>query len=202
LKDMTKSAAVKKIAEKADMYARRSAAASARQGQLCLGTEAVRAAVSSQALRKFLHVLDEGGSVVEAELQAKQFTIVGIVKWNEKHGRTLQIWEESLHSRIESARRDIEAEIRKESYDFPAPGCYIDESAGSVTDGCRRTIDFAAAYGFSGIGENYEDEFLGEISDEAVDFLNGLETRDKYYWLVDDNSLFLMILDENGEPIT
>jgi hypothetical protein len=36
------------------------------------------------------------------------------------------------------------------------------------------------------------DEYLSEMSDEAVEYLNSLETRSFMYWTFDDNSLFLM----------
>ena len=108
--DMTKSPAVKRIAEKADYYGRCERQLSARHGELCAGTEAIRAALSNQALRKFLTILDEGGTVIEAEFQAKQLAQGGIIKWNEKHGFTAQIWEVSLHSMIEDAGRRIRAE--------------------------------------------------------------------------------------------
>ena len=108
--DMTKSPAVKSIAEKADMHARRERQHSARHGELCAGTEAIQAALSNQALRKFLAVLGEGGTILIAEFQAKQLAQGGIIKWNKKHGYTAQIWEQSLHGMIEDAGRRIRAE--------------------------------------------------------------------------------------------
>jgi hypothetical protein len=164
-------------------------------------------------------------------------------------------------------------------YDFPAVGCYVDESAGSADDCNRRTIELAECYGFesgnpsgcfdglrgleismsvddaesaSHQGECFEDveclvakpeissqldaigddkirlalkesggwgadeltdneanrnravwmaacdirenlsEWLSEVGDDAVSFLNDLETRSHMYWTFEDNSLFLM----------
>jgi hypothetical protein len=82
-------------------------------------------------------------------------------------------------------------------YDNPKVGCYIDESAGSADDCNLRTIQFAASYGFAagslpdGDSEDYS-EALSDMADNAVMFLNDLETRSFMYWTFDDNSLFLM----------
>jgi len=81
-------------------------------------------------------------------------------------------------------------------YDYPPPGCYVDESAGSADDCNNRIISFAEEYGFTyeelpaEDNEDYPD-ILNEVADEAVDFLNGLEHRTGMYWVIDDNSLFL-----------
>ncbi len=85
-------------------------------------------------------------------------------------------------------------------YDFPTVGCYVDESAGSADDCNRRTIEFAQDYGFTVDNEEYEElveeenksEWLSETADEALDFLNDLETRSFMSWQFEDNSLFLM----------
>lgn len=81
------------------------------------------------------------------------------------------------------------------NYDFPKVGCYIDESAGSADDCNRRTIELAQAYGFTSedLTDGWEEsEFLSEIGDNAIDYLNTLETRSFMYWMFEDNSLFLM----------
>lgn len=86
--------------------------------------------------------------------------------------------------------------MKTAAYDFPSVGCYVDESAGSADECNLRTIRFAQAYGFAGYGlgnEQYEDsEWLSETADEAVSFLNDLETRSFMSWSFEDNSLFLM----------
>lgn len=84
-------------------------------------------------------------------------------------------------------------------YDNPKVGCYIDESAGSADECNERTIQFAESYGFTyeNIGHlsdpnsDWYSETLSEIADDAVDYLNTLETRDGYYWEFYDNSLYL-----------
>ena len=92
-------------------------------------------------------------------------------------------------------------------YDFPKVGCYIDESAGGA-DACNeRTIKFAEDYGFDAgewqdeLDETSEDygQELSEIADNAVEFLNGLETRSFMYWQFEDNSLYLMVSIENAQ---
>lgn len=72
-------------------------------------------------------------------------------------------------------------------------GCHIDESAGSADDCNRRTIEFAQQYGFNPEPEwESEDyEYLSEVGDDAVAFLNDLETRPYMYWTFEDNSLYL-----------
>lgn len=93
-------------------------------------------------------------------------------------------------------------------YDFPGVGCYVDESSGSSIEGCERTIDFAVEYGFN-VGESLPDEdhedyphIVSEVADEAVDFLNDLETRDYMYWTIEDNSLCLTVdVDEAREDV-
>lgn len=81
-------------------------------------------------------------------------------------------------------------------YDNPKPGCYVDESSGSADDCNRRTVGFAMLYGF--LHElrlhNEEDssQVLSETADEAIDYLNELETRSYVVWLHKDNSLFLV----------
>lgn len=89
-------------------------------------------------------------------------------------------------------------DVSATKYDFPSVGCYVDESSGNAIEGCERTIDFAVEYGFNA-GESLPDEdhedyphIVDEVADEAVDFLNDLETRDYMYWTVEDNSLLLM----------
>lgn len=84
------------------------------------------------------------------------------------------------------------------AYDFPAIGCYVDENHGSADDCNRRTIKFAMAYGFTVDATELIDcepddlsQTLSEISDDAVEFLNDLETRSFLYWTHEDNSLFL-----------
>lgn len=103
------------------------------------------------------------------------------------------------------------ANMTKTAYDFPVVGCYIDESAGSADDCNKRTIDFAEGYGFehepipddSGDDNDCDCEdsdrsqLLSEIADDAVDYLNSLETRSFMSWGFDDNSLFL-VADVDG----
>lgn len=83
------------------------------------------------------------------------------------------------------------------NYDFPQVGCYIDQSAGDANRLNRRTISFAEAYGFKAdfdLKEDDEDysQILSELADDAVSFLNDLETRSFMCWQFEDNSLFLM----------
>ncbi len=86
-------------------------------------------------------------------------------------------------------------------YEFPCVGCYVDESSGSADDCNRRTIEFAQAYGFDpeldldpdseAESEDYSQN-LSEAGDDAVAFLNELETRSFMSWQFEDNSLFLI----------
>jgi|SRR6516162_3626559 hypothetical protein len=76
-------------------------------------------------------------------------------------------------------------------------GCYIDESAGSADDCNIRTVEFAMAYGFKP-GHGWRNpEWLSEVGDQAVDFLNGKETRRGMYWTFENNSLFLTVSVES-----
>lgn len=87
--------------------------------------------------------------------------------------------------------------IINSKYDFPDIGCYVDESAGSADDCNIRTVEFAQEYGFKP-GRNWRtSEYLSEIGDDAVSYLNDLETRSYMYWEFEDNSLFL-IADVDG----
>lgn len=80
-------------------------------------------------------------------------------------------------------------------YDYPEPGCYVDCSAFSAQYLNERICNLAEAYGFDiplSRGDCDEFEFWNELADEAVDFLNELETREGYSWEIADNSLFLL----------
>lgn len=75
------------------------------------------------------------------------------------------------------------------------PGCYVDGSHASIEAATEWFIHFAKPFGFEPAGKftgklDIEDAF--ELTYEVVDFLNRLETRDGYYWEVDDNSLCLV----------
>lgn len=83
------------------------------------------------------------------------------------------------------------------AYDFPKVGCYVDASAQSADTCNLRTIQFAEAYGFTYEAlpaEDTEDygQILSETGDDAVEFLNDLETRSFMSWQFEDNSLFLL----------
>jgi len=75
------------------------------------------------------------------------------------------------------------------------PGCYCDCSALSAQTLNERIVALAEAYGFDNVGSPVRDDFdvWNEAADEAVDYLNGLETRPGMYWTIDDNSLFLSV---------
>ncbi len=84
-------------------------------------------------------------------------------------------------------------------YDFPSVGCYVDASCGPADECNERTIKLAESYGFEAgewqeeIGEDDEGgQFLSELADKAIDYLNDLETRSFMSWQFEDNSLFLM----------
>ena len=78
-------------------------------------------------------------------------------------------------------------------------GCYVDESAGSADDCNTRTVEFAMGYGFKP-GRGWRDpEWLHEVGDQAVDFLNGKEKRSHMSWSFEDNSLFLMANVESAK---
>jgi hypothetical protein len=78
-----------------------------------------------------------------------------------------------------------------------------------------RTIQFAASYGFAagslpdGDSEDYS-QALSDMADNAVMFLNDLETRSFMSWQFEDNSLFLSVdvdvcreqLSEDGQFIS
>jgi hypothetical protein len=72
------------------------------------------------------------------------------------------------------------------AYDFPEPGLYF--------DGCRGAhdidisiIEMAHDYGWDNADLACE-EFLSEQADEAIDYLNSLETRDGHYWGFGENA--------------
>lgn len=78
-------------------------------------------------------------------------------------------------------------------YDNPPVGCYVDESSGSADDCNRRAIEFAQDYGFKprrGVWQ-MGSEGLSWVADEALGYLNDLESRSFMCWIFDDNSLFL-----------
>lgn len=77
-------------------------------------------------------------------------------------------------------------------------GCYVDCSADSADTCNERTIAFARDYGFEHAPlppEDAEDysQALSETGDDALEYLNGLETRSFMYWKFEDNSLFLTV---------
>jgi hypothetical protein len=82
-------------------------------------------------------------------------------------------------------------------YGAPTIGCYVDASACSADDCNLRTIRFAQNYGFDDgalpalDSEDYS-QFLSDAGDDAVTYLNDIETRSFMYWTFEDNSLFLV----------
>ncbi len=91
---------------------------------------------------------------------------------------------------------------------LPCVGCHVDGSASSADYLNERIVSLAVDYGFDaeGIldddaeekhGEDYG-QFLNETADDAVDYLNELETRPYMAWTVDDNSLFLVPCVDNA----
>jgi hypothetical protein len=74
-------------------------------------------------------------------------------------------------------------------YDFPEPGLYLDAGCRNVDELNTEIIDMAKGYGFAP-QDNPEVfvEFTDEISDEAIDFLNSLETREGFSWGFGDNA--------------
>lgn len=87
------------------------------------------------------------------------------------------------------------------SYLPSAPGCYIDGSAGPADELDREIIAFAELYGYSltpADRDLLQDtdspdyyEYLTEIADSVVMWLNDRNQDEDVYWEVDDNSLFL-----------
>lgn len=71
------------------------------------------------------------------------------------------------------------------AYDSPIPGLYFDGCRGA-DEIDRLIIDLAEQYGWEGDDGEYGDEFLSEVSDEAIGFLNTLETRQGHFWAYSD----------------
>jgi hypothetical protein len=86
-------------------------------------------------------------------------------------------------------------------YDFPESGLYFDAGVRTATEMDEEIIQLAEAYGWVDGPANVDEdcEWLNEVSDEAIDYLNSLETRDGYYWEYGDNAegFGLWISDDN-----
>jgi len=75
-------------------------------------------------------------------------------------------------------------------YDNPEPGLYFDAGCRTADECDEEVIALAESYGWTGAPANVDEdcEFLNEISDDAIDYLNSLETRDGYSWGYGDNA--------------
>jgi hypothetical protein len=74
-------------------------------------------------------------------------------------------------------------------YDYPEEGLYFDGGLRSAGETDVEVIRLAEQYGFTFEGEADPDyEFINEIADEAIDFLNSLETREGYSWGFGENA--------------
>jgi len=85
-------------------------------------------------------------------------------------------------------------------YDNPEAGCYQDGACHSQDEMDRFVISLAEAYGWD--GDNSEeapddeaDEFLNEIADEAISYLNSLEAREGHYWAFENGDFGLWTED-------
>jgi len=88
------------------------------------------------------------------------------------------------------------------------PGVYIDDSASSAEDLDKDIIAFAEEYGFQLTPADRDElldtesedyyQILTEIADSAVEWLNDHNQDETVYWLVEDNSLFLGKLEDEG----
>ncbi len=77
-------------------------------------------------------------------------------------------------------------------------GCYLNRSVHSAESLECDTINFARVAGFTDEFDPHfpvDEEELNCLANDALYFLNELETRVGYFWTFNDNSLFLM---ENG----
>ena len=85
-------------------------------------------------------------------------------------------------------------------YDFPETGCYQDGACHSQDEMDRFVIELAQAYGWPGdddwVDDDEADLFINEITDEAIDFLNSLETREGHYWAFENGDFGLWTSDE------
>jgi hypothetical protein len=75
------------------------------------------------------------------------------------------------------------------AYDFPEAGLYFDAGCRTATELDMAVIEMARAYGWDNVEElSDEDEFLNEVADDAIDYLNSLETREGVAWGYGENS--------------
>jgi hypothetical protein len=82
-------------------------------------------------------------------------------------------------------------------YEFPEPGCYQDGACHSATEMDVFVIELARAYGWDNTDPaDAEDEFLNELANEAIEFLNSLETRDGYFWAFENGDFGLWTEEE------
>jgi hypothetical protein len=84
-------------------------------------------------------------------------------------------------------------------------GCVLDCSADSADTLNQRTVEFAIEYGMQlrdddkkllarfdyDVAKEDDSQFLSELGDEAVDYLNGLDLPSHCSFYFEDNSLFL-----------
>jgi len=93
--------------------------------------------------------------------------------------------------------------METDTYDFPEPGLYFDGCRGAEEID-RLIIELAEQYGWDGDNSDEAppdeaDEFLSEVADEAIDFLNNLETREGHYWAYGENAEGFGLWTERGE---
>ena len=87
------------------------------------------------------------------------------------------------------------------NYDNPDMGCYVDGSHDSAQDLNERIVAFTEAYGWKTEEPLGDADFdvWNDAAVEAVEFLNGLESRTGVCWTVEDNSLFLQVDVDNAK---
>ena len=81
-------------------------------------------------------------------------------------------------------------------YDNPSTGCYFDEANGQTYNDIR-VLELAIAYGWDVAEDDettliiqngeyklteHQKEILSDVVDDAIEYLNEVETRDYHYW--------------------
>jgi hypothetical protein len=75
------------------------------------------------------------------------------------------------------------------NYDNPECGLYVDAGFQNAAETDMRVIGIAESYGWTVPEDATEDnEWINEIADEAIEYLNSLEQREGYWWGYGDNA--------------
>src|SRR5262249_1969540 len=107
---------------------------------------------------------------------------------------------------LSCSRRRVMSET---TYDFPEPGLYFDAGCRSAGELDQEIISLAMnSYGWAGpddvdVGSmSAEYEFISDVADDGISYLNGLESREGLSWGYDDNGagFGLWADDEGGAP--